>query len=76
VVFVFDCFGTNVVEDKQIPVVKSMIKFGNLYLWEVDSNVCGMVNIVHKSERHARINNVYTPPEQRKRGYASAMVAE
>jgi predicted GNAT family acetyltransferase len=74
--FVFDCFGTNVVEEKQIPVVESMIKSGKLYLWEVDKKICGMVNIVHISERHARINNVYTPPEQRKRGYASAMVAE
>lgn len=74
--FVFDCFGINVVEEKQIPVVESMIKSGNLYLWEVDKKICGMVNIAHKSERYARINNVYTPPAERKRGYASAMVAE
>ena len=74
--FVFDCFGINVNEEKQIPTVESMIKFGNLYLWEVENKICGMVNIIHQSERYARINNVYTPLEERKRGYASAMVAE
>jgi len=74
--FVFDCFGINVIEEKQIPTVESMIKYGNLYLWEVDNEICGMVNIVHQSERHARINNVYTPLKERKKGYASAMVSE
>lgn len=74
--FVFDCYGINLMEEKQIEVVESMIKSGDLYLWEVEGEICGMVNIAHKSERYARINNVYTMPEQRKKGYASAMVAE
>lgn len=74
--FVFDCYGINLIEEKQIAVVESMIKSGKLYLWEVEGRICGMVNIEHKSKRHARINNVYTPPDQRKKGYASAMVAE
>lgn len=74
--FVFDCYGINLVEEEQIEVVESMIKSGNLYLWEVEGEICGMVNVAHKSERHARINNVYTPQEQRKKGYASAMVSE
>jgi len=74
--FVFDCFGINVIEEKQIPVVDSLIKCEKLYLWEVDNEICGMVNIIHQSERYARINNVYTPSEERKKGYASAMVSE
>lgn len=74
--FVFDCFGISVIREKQISGVKSMIEFGNLYLWEVDNTICGMVNIAHKSQKYARINNVYTPLEQRKKGYASAMVSE
>lgn len=52
-----------------------MIESGNLYLWDVDNIICGMVNIAHKSPQYVRINNVYTPIEQRKKGYASAMVA-
>ena len=49
---------------------------GNLYLWEVEDEICGMVNIAHRSEKYARINNVYISIEHRKRGYASAMVSE
>lgn len=74
--FVFDCFGISIKIEKQISSVKSMIESGNLYLWEVDNIICGMVNIAHKSPQYVRINNVYTPIEQRKKGYASAMVAE
>ena len=74
--FAFDCFGISIVKEKQIPGVKSMIESGNLYLWEVEDEICGMVNIAHRSEKYARINNVYTSIEHRKRGYASAMVAE
>lgn len=73
--FAFDCFGISIVREKQIPGVKSMIESGNLYLWEVQDEICGMVNIAHRSKKYARINNVYTPLEKRKRGYASAMVA-
>ena len=73
--FAFDCFGISIVKEKQIPGVKSMIQSGNLYLWEVEEKICGMVNIAHRSEKYARINNVYTSIEQRKKGYASAMVS-
>lgn len=40
------------------------------------NNVVSMANISHRSMRHARINSVYTPNEQRKNGYASALMAE
>jgi predicted GNAT family acetyltransferase len=73
--FVFDCFGLCIVKEKQIPGVKSMIESGNLYLWEVEEKICGMANIAHRSDKYARINNVYTSMEQRKKGYASAMVS-
>ncbi|MNR60825.1 FR47-like protein [compost metagenome] len=35
-----------------------------------------MARIAHRSPRHGRINDVYTPPAERKKGYASAIVAE
>ncbi|MNN93748.1 FR47-like protein [compost metagenome] len=34
-----------------------------------------MAKITHRSVRHARINDVYTPSGHRKHGYASALVA-
>lgn len=74
--FAFWCFGKKLIKEEQIVTAESMIKSGNLYLWEVDNKICSMVAIAHRSKNHARINNVYTPPEQRKKGYASAMVAE
>lgn len=74
--FVFWCFGVTVTKESQIPGAEKMIKSGNLFLWEVGQKISSMVNIAHRSKRHARINNVYTPPEERKKGYASAMVAE
>ncbi len=74
--FLFWCFGVTVTKESQIPNAKIMIKSDNLFLWEVDNKICAMVNIAHRSVRYARINNVYTQPEQRKNGYASAMVAE
>jgi predicted GNAT family acetyltransferase len=73
--FAFDCFGISIVKEKQIPGVKSMIESGSLYLWEVEEKICGMVNVAHRSEKYARINNVYISFEERKRGYASAMVS-
>lgn len=74
--FGFWCFGVTVTKESQIPSAEEMIKSGNLFLWEVNEKICSMVNIAHKSKRYVRINNVYTPPEERKKGYASAAVAE
>lgn len=74
--FVYWCFGVTVTKESQIPAAREMIESGNLFLWEVNGEICSMANIAHRSKRHARLNNVYTPPEQRKKGYASAIVAE
>lgn len=74
--FGFWCFGVKVTKESQLPSAEAMIKSGDLFLWEVDNRICSMVNIAHRSKRYARINNVYTPPEQRKKGYASAAVAK
>ena len=74
--FGYWCFGVTVTKESQIPAAKEMIESGNLFLWEVNGEICSMANIAHRSKRHARLNNVYTPPEQRKKGYASAIVAE
>lgn len=69
-------YGVAVDPVSQIPAAEGIIGTGNLFLWFVDSQPVSMANIAHRSPRHARINAVYTPPVFRKRGYASAIVAE
>ncbi|MHB0860410.1 GNAT family N-acetyltransferase [Paenibacillus sp. SEL3] len=60
----------------QISVAEKTIGTGNLYLWIVNNMPVSMANIAHRSPRHARINAVYTPPNLRKKGFASGMVSE
>lgn len=69
-------YGAAVTKESQIPVAERMIGTGNLYLWCADDIPVSMANIAYRSPRHARINTVYTPVEHRKKGYASAIVAE
>lgn len=69
-------YGVPVDPTSQIPAAEGIIETGNLYLWIVDNHPVSMANIAHRSPRHARINAVYTPSAFRKKGYASAIVAE
>lgn len=74
--FIKDCFGISTSIDKQIENAKSYILSGNFYIWKNGDEIVSMANIAHRSSRHGRINEVYTPPSQRKRGYAGALVSE
>lgn len=69
-------YGVKVEPSSQISAAESVIETGNLYLWLVDGHPVSMANVAHRSPRHARINAVYTPSAFRKKGYASAVVAE
>lgn len=69
-------YGVTVDPASQIPEAEGIIGTGNLFLWFLDNQPVSMANIAHRSPRHARINAVYTPPVFRKKGYASALVAE
>ncbi|MBH5319482.1 GNAT family N-acetyltransferase [Paenibacillus sp. GSMTC-2017] len=69
-------YGVTVDPASQIPASEWYIDNGGLYLWIVNEEPVSMANIAHRSPRHARINAVYTPSAFRKRGYASAVVAE
>lgn len=53
----------------------SAVSSGGMYLWKDGDQIVSMARIAHRSPRHARINDVYTPPAHRKKGYASALVA-
>ncbi|WP_040950891.1 GNAT family N-acetyltransferase [Gorillibacterium massiliense] len=70
-----DRYGMAVDRASQLPVAEDMVGTGGLYLWMVDGIPVSMANIAHRSPRHGRINAVHTPPEFRKKGYASAVVA-
>ncbi|MGH4125993.1 MAG: GNAT family N-acetyltransferase [Clostridium sp.] len=74
--FAFDSFEKIVTKESQVSGAESLVKSGDLFLWQVNNNVVSMANIAHRSMRHARINSVYTPNEQRKKGYACALMAE
>jgi hypothetical protein len=51
------------------------IRRGSMYVWEVDGHAVSMAAAVAPTPHGIRVNHVYTPPEERGRGYASALVA-
>jgi uncharacterized protein len=55
-------------------VARERIREGSLFIWE-DARPVSMAAWAGRTGRIARINYVYTPPEDRGRGYASACVA-
>jgi predicted GNAT family acetyltransferase len=48
----------------------------DLALWDLDGRVVSMAAVVRRTPRSSTIALVYTPPELRGRGFASAVVAE
>jgi len=52
-----------------------MIQKKNAYLWLVDGKIVSMANASRPTENGVSISGVYTPPDKRKKGYASAVVA-
>lgn len=74
--FEMDIFGTAEEDrEKNLVAAANRIKTNDLFLWVVDGKTVSMAAIGHRSPRHARVNSVYTPPEERRKGYASAVVA-
>ncbi len=55
-------------------VVERLTRTGALHVWE-DGDVVSMAAAVAPTAHGIRVNLVYTPPELRRRGYASACVA-
>jgi hypothetical protein len=69
-------YGVKVDPASQIPAAEEAVKSGNLFLWMVGDHPVSMAKVAHRSPRHARVSAVYTPLGMRKKGYASAVVAE
>jgi uncharacterized protein len=55
-------------------VARGQIREGRLFIWE-DARPVSMAAWTGRTGRTVRINSVFTPPEHRGRGYASACVA-
>ncbi len=54
----------------------NMLGRGVVYLWEVDGVPVSMVCFRHVTDDGVRIAPVYTPPEERGKGYATACVGQ
>lgn len=74
--FLSDALGVETTRESQLEGADMLIRSGNLYVLKAAEEIVAMSNIAHRSERHARINNVYTPPSHRKQGYASLLAAD
>jgi len=57
-------------------IVRRRLESGGAWLWEVDGVPVAHAGFRHTPIRSVRIAPVYTPPGQRGRGYATALVAE
>lgn len=55
--------------------IDAMVASGDLVFWIVNRKPVAMASVYGFTENTARISAVYTPPSQRGRGYASAVVA-
>jgi len=55
--------------------VEEWVEHERLYIWEVDGTPVGITVAQGVTPGGARVGYVYTPPEHRRRGYASACVA-
>ncbi len=73
--FMKDAFGEMLNAEDFLTIAAEDAASGDLYLWMVDQAPVSMAKITHRSARHGRINDVYTPAGHRKQGYASALVA-
>jgi GNAT superfamily N-acetyltransferase len=61
--------------ESAIARVDGHIDRGDMHVWEVEGRLVSVAAAVAPTPHGIRINNVYTPPEERGRGYASALVA-
>lgn len=52
-----------------------LVAGGGLYFWVVDGVKVSMAGATGSTERAAMVNLVYTPPSNRRRGYASSLVS-
>jgi GNAT superfamily N-acetyltransferase len=60
----------------QAAAVRDRISYGGVTLWETDSVPVALASVTRQVAGMVRVGPVYTPPELRGHGYASAVTAE
>ena len=70
-----EAFGEVIGADEALVRADAHIARGTMHVWDVDGDVVSVAAAVAPTRHGIRINNVYTPPELRGRGYAGAVVA-
>lgn len=73
--FEVDCFGESRPLEKIRPSVEQRIEQGAWHLWLLDGEPVSMCLYGRPIRSTCAISGVYTPPEQRRRGYAGVCVA-
>jgi len=73
--FYIDCFGTADQPESSGERTREMIEKGNLYFW-CNPEPVSMAGLSRPTPHGISINYVYTPKEERRKGYASAVVAK
>ncbi|KPL57908.1 GNAT family N-acetyltransferase [Rossellomorea vietnamensis] len=75
--FVSDTEVISISDDEALKRAKDMIENEPyVYFWEVAGRPVSMARGARRTENGITVNFVYTPPEFRKKGYASSVVAE
>jgi predicted GNAT family acetyltransferase len=74
--FYIDCFGkVTLPKDKIRDNIARNVEAGAWHFWQVEGEPVSMAVSSRPTRHSISIGGVYTPPEQRRRGYASACVA-
>jgi GNAT superfamily N-acetyltransferase len=72
--FIAEALHEEISESDALARVGDHIKDNHFHLWEVGGKVVSLAAAVAPTLHGIRVNHVYTPPELRGRGYASALV--
>ncbi|MEW4273565.1 GNAT family N-acetyltransferase [Priestia megaterium] len=67
--------GEPVSKEQAVKTGEAFIKAERLFLWEVNGKYVSIANATRPTVHNITINFVYTPREERKKGYASSCVS-
>jgi predicted GNAT family acetyltransferase len=73
--FNVDCQLPEINREEAREIATRLLASGSIFFWEADGQVVSMAGRGRTSSHGITVNMVYTPPELRGRGYASACVA-
>ncbi len=74
--FIYDYFSKRTTSEEQLGDAKDYVESANLSVWCKDNEVISMSNIAYCPKRYARINQVYTKPNMRRKGFGEMIVSK